>query len=147
MRIKEFLTELGDKKSPYFKYHNNEFLSILSTGHELKVTFSRPTTLPIRNALEIEFTVDNSHSLTNHGNQFEVFSTVLNILQHELFKQLTENDKHVIFTADMFEQSRVSFYTKKVVPLISKLLSNEWQYSGEEEDTHFHEMMFIWSRK
>lgn len=111
MRVNEFITELFSPKGGLPLEWESNMGAVYAnaidhnTGKKIEVHFWQ---LP-EGAVEIDFMVDESYQLTNRGDQFIVFATVVNAI-----KEYDERyaPKYLIFSAK--ESSRKSLYTKMV---------------------------------
>lgn len=111
MRAKEFITELFSPKGALPIEWESQMGSVYAnaidhnTGKKIEIHFWQ---LP-EGAVEIDFMVDESYQLTNKGDQFIVFATVVNAI-----KEYDERyaPKYLIFSAK--EANRKSLYTQMV---------------------------------
>lgn len=148
MRAKDFLTELGN--APYrYKYKSDlsdpgsewYFSSDTPNGELLvELVYS-----PRSKELVMDFSIDQSYEVTNKGDQFKIFSTVLDVFSKNLPNILKSlpNIKRIRFSS-VDTASRVSLY-KRGAPKISAALGTEWEYRQVQypDNTAF----FIWDKR
>lgn len=115
MRYNEIINELFDGAVPWQlskindEQYNAEFV-IDNAHYAFNGTF-------VKNCWHINFNREGSYDKTNTGNQYAVFATVKNILEHLI------KDKSPIqfeFAADLDEESRVKLYRRMSQQLCSK---------------------------
>jgi len=102
------------------------------------------------NTLEIDFKVDgrvNSY-VTGGGDAVLILSAVRHIVGQELPKILKRIPrlKQVRFRSYAEEQSRVSLYLNRAVPMVSRILGPDWRYYGDfmtMGDSHW----FYWQHR
>jgi len=102
------------------------------------------------NTLEIDFKVDgrvNSY-VTGGGDAVLILSAVRHIVEQELPKILKRIPrlKQVRFRSYAEEQSRVSLYLNRAVPMVSRILGPDWRYYGDfmtMGDSHW----FYWQHR
>ena len=128
MRVNEFIIEVGNTILPYTKEETS--YSVLYKINELAliVEFFIDDSTDIMN---IEFTVNDEIQITNRGNQFQILSNVINILTHELPKY--KNFLSTVFFIGENKNSRNALYSKRVVPIISKILGSKFVFHKEEQ--------------
>lgn len=95
--------------------------------------------------LNIIFSIDNRFDLTKMRGAFEALNVVRTILNNELLNQITPDINYIKITADTDEPSRIEFYKKYAVPLISNIIQENWKFKGTTND--LHEIEFYWERK
>lgn len=84
--------------------------------------------------LEIEFELSENPlgkrskvSVSGTGDQFKIFSTIKNIVDHHLRFMNLNILKYISFLANGQEPSRVKLYDK-FIPIIQKMLGDHWQF-------------------
>lgn len=146
MRANEILLELGDAIYPYTQV-GNKLVATLRDGRVLDLAFWRTGT-----ELEIIFGVNDETEMTGGGDQFKIMATVIDMITRHLgaaSEQRTPNRKPittVYFTAAANERSRVKYYTRRLVPVVTLALRAEdpsWTFSTDLVDG---QQAFIWRR-
>lgn len=130
--FKNFLNELFTKPSKFTKKvdkKNNEPISYYykSTinGKELIVGVLRINEKDYKNSWELYFSVDDDTDITGEGDELDIFSTVLSIIE-DFIK--TEKPDIIEFSVDPNEETRVSLYDRMV-----KRFSLKVGYRAKEE--------------
>lgn len=147
--IKSSLTELANNPAPHeVEYQDRDYIAIVSPNIYTRVSLSRALSKDNTGRLDeiiIEFDVMGRYDITNTGNQFKIFSTVLDIVKSYLPAFIDSSTQYVSFGADKFEPSRVKLY-KRFVPYISSILGKNWQFKLENsEDTSI--IVFMWENE
>ena len=135
MRAIEFITEVGNTIMPYTagSMPNTKVFSIRSL--DLNVMIGD---IEERDQFLIGFMVKNQNDLTHEGNQFQILSNVKNILEHEL-PNFKDKANSFYFFAKLDEPSRVKLYSKRVVPIISNILGNNFDISKTQVEKFGYE--------
>jgi hypothetical protein len=129
MKTRDIITELGD--APYRYEYNPEWSDTVSTYFEadtpsgtLVVEFAS-----ISGVIEISFVVNGRLKITGKGDQFKVFSTVMDIISRELPGIIAKAGpvRMIKFAAGTNEPSRISLYTRGAAK-ITKILGSGWQH-------------------
>lgn len=150
MRANEILLELGDAIYPYTQV-GNKLVATLKDGRVLDLAFWR-TAGRTGTELEIIFGVDDETEMTGGGDQFKIMATVIDMIAQHLgaaSEQRTPNRKSidtVYFTAQAAERSRVKYYTRRLVPVVTQALRAEdprWTFETNVADG-LH--AFVWRR-
>lgn len=148
MRAKDFLTELGN--APYrYKYRTDLsdpgsewYFSSNTPNGELLVEFEY---LPAAETLFLNFSINHGYNVTNKGDQFKIFSTVLEVASRELrdLLEMVPRTRKFVFTSTD-RASRASLY-RRGAPKISAILGPDWTFRERESADGITQ--FIWDRK
>lgn len=98
------------------------------------------------NSIDIEFSVGDSFGLSGGGREFAVFSTLANIIKRELPRFLKDHVNTIEFTSSHKEPKRTSFYEKRAVPFISKILGPKWISSSYIDPKLYNDRVFRWTK-
>ena len=146
MRANEILLELGNAIYPYTQV-GNKLIAQLKDGRVLDLAFWRTGT-----ELEIIFGVDDETEMTGGGDQFKIMATVIDMITRHLgaaSEERTPGRKSintVYFTAEASERSRVKYYTRRLVPVVTNALRAEdpsWTFETNLVDGQH---AFVWRR-
>ena len=100
------------------------------------------------NTVNIEFSINDRYSISGEGNEFSIFSTLANIIDHELldFLERAGNIKHVEFTSSYREPKRTGFYQRRAISFISKILGPNWQFGSYIDPDRYMDRVFRWTK-
>ena len=95
--------------------------------------------------ISISFTINSDFDITGlgKGEQFRIFSTVINIVKKHLPDLINNRTKKIAFSADNDEVSRVSLY-KKLAPKLTQILGDEWELKEQLQGIDYS---FTWTKK
>ena len=146
-KAEERLVELGKFKLDYKRLN----------GHPDRIVFGADD-IPVKveflienfgKQIDIIFSVNNRLSMTGAGNQFRIFSHVLNVIREQIKDVVRKNTTRITFSSEAKEESRTSLYARSA-PLITKIfkkqLGDEWEFAGMKSDGNRY-YDFVWERK
>lgn len=153
MLIEEILSEIKIEPYPYETYFDSEF----EEGPALVGKFNTSDGSLIEcfifykesdDAILINFKRDGETKATGKGDQFKIFGTVIEFFKEHANKMIKKfNPSHFIFRVNNAEQSRVSLYRRRLIPIIStNILKGNWNGPIEEtrQDGNISGTYFIW---
>lgn len=142
MKASELLTELGDKPAAYqVTFSNNNAVVIESPDLGLRVEFEIGKFYD----LWIIFSVNNYTGIQPSRHAVAILSTVQDIISKNLksiVNDLRQTSPIWTVNFDADEPSRRKLYDR-VVPLISRLLGEEWKFSGK--NTLYGSKKYTWT--
>jgi len=133
MRINEILTEVGDKPYPskLIQKIGRDYKSFASKDGKIQLTMIARQQGKL---LDINFVVDGSAEITGGGDQFRIFSTVIDILNKNLPQMIRQvKPASISFSAKTGDASRVKLYNKYGVQYFNKLLGPDWKFLGSHD--------------